>query len=357
MRLLVALGLSLGMSVAAQAHGLKVATSFSILEDMVKNVVGEHGEVISLVGADADVHHYEFKPSDVKAFADNKEIKVLFTNGLELDGWAEQLAKAAQFKGKVVALSDGIKTRAFNEEVLGEHDHGHGDHKHGHDDHKHDSHGHKHDDHKHDHHKHDDHKHDNNGHKHDDHGHEGHHHGHEGHAHGEFDPHAWQSLSNAQIYVDNIVKTLSEIDADHADLYAKNAAAYKEKMQALDTDFKAKFATLPANHRYLVTSHEALGYFADAYGLKVLTPLGFADNAEPSAKDIATVVKAIRELKVPAVFLENTKNPKVVEQIARESQTKVGGTLYTDALAKEGAANSYLGMMEQNAKTILEALK
>lgn len=339
MKLLVALGLSLGMSVAAQAHGLKVATSFSILEDMVKNVVGEHAEVVSLVGADADVHHYEFKPSDVKAFSDNKEIKVLFTNGLELDGWAEQLAKAANFQGKVVALSDGVKTRTFNEEILGEDGHKHHDHKH--DDKK----AHKHDhDHKHHDHKHDD-KHDHN------------HEAHAGHPHGEFDPHAWQSLTNAQIYVDNIVKTLSELDADHADIFAKNGAAYKEKMQTLDKQFKEQFATLAENKRYLVTSHEALGYFADAYGLKVLTPLGFADNAEPSAKDIAIVVKAMRELEVPAVFLENTKNPKVIEQIARESKAKVGGTLYTDALSKEAPANSYLGMMEQNGKTILEALR
>lgn len=323
MKLFLALGISLGMSVAAQAHGLKVATSFSILEDMVKNVVGEHAEVVSLVGAGADVHHYEFKPSDVKVFAENKEINVLFTNGLELDSWTEQLAKAANFQGKVVALSEGVKTRVFQADILGEDEH---------------------ERYKHHRQKYDD----------------KHHHNHQAHAeyqYGEFDPHAWQSLTNAQIYVDNIVKTLSELDAEHADIFAKNGAAYKEKIHTLDKQFKEQFATLAANKRYLVTSHEALGYFADAYDLKVLTPLGFANNAEPSAKDIAMVVKAIRELKVPAVFLENTENPKVVEQIARESKTKVGGTLYTDALSKEAPANSYLGMMEQNGKTILEALK
>lgn len=345
MKLLAALGLSLGMSVVAQAHGLKVATSFSILEDMVKNVAGEHVEVVNLVGTDADIHHYEFKPSDVKAFADNKEIKVLFTNGLELDSWTNQLVKAANFQGKVVALSDGVKVRAFTEEVLGATKDEHDNHKHDHQ-----SHHHKHD-HKHNH-KHD-HKHAHKSHKHDEHKHAGH--GHEGH--GEFDPHAWQSLSNAQIYVDNIVKTLSAVDAGHAEIFAKNGATYKEKMRTLDAQFKEKFAAIPANHRYLVSTHEALGYFADAYGLKVLTPLGFADNAEPSAKDIAVVVKAIRELKVPAVFLENTKNPKVVEQIARESNTKVGGTLYTDALSKEPPANTYLGMMQINASTILDSLK
>lgn len=353
-------GLSIGMSLAMQAQAVTVATSFSILDDMVKNVGGSEVKVINFVGPDADIHSYEIKPSDAKLLS--KEVKVLFTNGLELDTWANRLAKSANFQGKVVAVSDGIHKQKLSEEVLGGEEHDHQDHHahdhEGHDEHEgheeHDAHdGHSHHDgnmeHNHEKHEHDhDHDHE---HEHEHEAHAGHHH------HGEFDPHAWQSLKNAQVYVDNIAKALSEVDAKNAQTYAKNAAAYKQQLQTLDADLQKQFAALPKARRYLVTTHDALGYFAHDYQLEVLTPLGFNTTAEPSAKDVAAVIKAIRQAKLPAVFLENVQNRKLVEQIANESGAKIGGTLYTDALSAQGEGSTYLGMMRSNAKTILKALK
>ncbi|NOL49327.1 metal ABC transporter solute-binding protein, Zn/Mn family [Pelistega europaea] len=357
MKLWSIFGLSLGMSLAVQAQAVTVATSFSILEDMVKNVGGDEVKVVNFVGPDMDIHSYEIKPSDAKLLS--KDVKVLFTNGLELDNWANRLAKSSNFKGKIVAVSDGIQKQKLSEEVLGEedHDHEHEGHDHEAHDHEHEGHDHGAHDHEHEGHGHEAHDHEHEGH---DHEHEGHDHaaeGHHDHHHGEFDPHAWQSLNNAQVYVDNIAKALSEVDTKNAATYAKNAAAYKQKLQALDSDLKKQFAALPENRRYLVTTHDALGYFARDYQLKVLTPLGFTTTAEPSAKDVATVIKAIRDAKLPAVFLENVQNRKLVDQLANESGAKIGGTLYTDALAAEGLGSTYLGMIESNAKTILEALK
>ncbi|WP_159991596.1 metal ABC transporter solute-binding protein, Zn/Mn family [Pelistega ratti] len=334
---LMALGLGLWLSASAYAHNITVATSFSILEDMVKNVGGEHITVVNILGADKDAHHYEFKPSDVKQFASDKGVKVFFTNGLGMDPWADALVKASGFKGKVVKVSDGVELRLFDANKGAEKD-----------SHQHketvDIHHHHDGEHHHDHHSHDTHDHSE---KHD----------HEHHHHGAIDPHAWQNLKNAQIYVDNITKALSELDADHAEIFQKNAQDYKEKIAELDKTLAKDFAQLPENHRYLVTSHEALGYFADAYGLKVLTPLGISSDAEPSAKEMVDVINTIRSLKIPTVFLENVKNPKLLEQIAKESGAKIGGVLYTDALSAKGEGSTYLGMIKANAKTILEGLK
>lgn len=344
--LLGALAASLLLS--TQANAVTVVTSFSILQDMVKQVGGDKVEVLNLVKPDSDIHHYEFTPDDLKKFSIKNDVKVFFTNGLGLDTWSDKVVKATNYSGKVVAVSDGIKTRKFKENILDENgevmhtqeeEHNEHDH-HGHGDHDHHAHHHHHHDHHHDHEGHDHHEH------------EGHH-----HHHHSVDPHAWQSLTNAQTYVDNIAKTLASVDVANADFYTKNAQQYKQALKTLDDEFKPQFAKLPANHRYLVTSHESLGYFADDYGLTVLTPLGFSDDAEPSAKDVATVIKAIRAKNIPAVFLENSKNPAVIKQIATEVKVKVGATLYTDALSSKGEGSTYLGMMKANAKAILEALR
>lgn len=328
----------LGLSIsAAWAAPVKVMTSFSIIEDMVKNVGGTHVQVSSLLGPDQDAHHHEFRPADVRQFAQQKGVKALFVNGLGLDPWAQKIAQAAQFKGRIVVVTQGVSTRQLQETLIGEAQHDH-HHHHGH----HHHHAHHHHDHEHGHHHH----------HHHDHEHDEHHHAHH---HGDIDPHAWQSLRQATVYVDNIEKALSAIDPKNANAYKANASAYKQKMTALDEKFKPLFATLPKHRRHLVTSHEALGYLADDYGLTLLTPMGFSSNAEPSAKSVATVIREIRRLRIPAIFLENVQNPRLMQQIARESGATIGGTLYTDALTRH--ASTYLEMMQHNVETILKALK
>lgn len=391
--LTLGLGLSLGLSTQVQA--LTVATSFSILDDMVKNVAGDKVKVVNLIGADSDAHSFELSPSDVAKLGGKEQPAIFFVNGLGLDDWSQRMVSAANFKGKVVVLTEGIKERKFDES----HDHTHADahdkktdthdhdtkadaHEHSHDhDVKVDAHEHSHDHevkvdahaHSHDHdaekktseHEHSHatvtaaaaHDHDKPAETHD-HAHDAakpvaddHHH------HGDIDPHAWQSLPNALVYVDNITKALSATDPENKAHYQDNAQAYKQKITALHQKIKQDYAPLAHERRYLVTTHEALGYFADEYHLHMVSPLGFSSSAQPSAKEVASVVKQVREAKIPALFLENVKNPALLEQIARESGAKIGGTLHTDALSASGPASTYLGMVQENARVILDALK
>ena len=365
--LTLGLGLSLGLSTQVQA--LTVATSFSILDDMVKNVAGDKVKVVNLIGADSDAHSFELSPSDVAKLGGKEQPAIFFVNGLGLDDWSQRMVSAANFKGKVVVLTEGIKERKFDES----HDHTHADaHDKKTDTHDHDTkadaheHSHDHDaekkasEHEHSHatvtaaaaHDHDkpaethDHAHDAAKPVADDH-----------HHHGDIDPHAWQSLPNALVYVDNITKALSAADPENKAHYQDNAQAYKQKITALHQKIKQDYAPLAHERRYLVTTHEALGYFADEYHLHMVSPLGFSSSAQPSAKEVASVVKQVREAKIPALFLENVKNPALLEQIARESGAKIGGTLHTDALSASGPASTYLGMVQENARVILEALK
>lgn len=180
----------------------------------------------------------------------------------------------------------------------------------------------------------------------------------EAHGHGhDVDPHAWQSVRNVALYVENIRKGLSEIDSAGAAAYAANAAAYAKELDALDADIRAALAALPPQRRKLVTTHDSLGYFADAYGLTVLAPKGVAAEAEASPRDVARIIRQIRAEKVPAVFLENVSDPRLMQRIAAETGAKIGGALYTDALSPPGGpAPTYIAMMRHNIRELTQAL-
>lgn len=307
---------------------LKVVTSFSILEDITREVGGGDVEVASLVGRDGDSHAYEPTPSDARRLA---AAQVLVTNGLDFEAWLPRLVKAAGFQGRTIIASEGVQPLRF-----AGHGHGHAaaghDHKHGHDgDHGHDDH-----DHDHDH----------------DHG-----HGH-GHAHGEWDPHAWQDLSNGARYAMNIAEGLAAADPARAGAYRERAGRYAARLKALDAKLKEAFAALPAERRRAVVSHEAFAYFGQAYGLELLAVSGLSTDSEPSATSMARLIETVRARKVPAVFVENVSSPRLVDQIVRETGAKVGGTLYSDALSEPGQpAATYLDMFEWNASRFLDALR
>lgn len=173
---------------------------------------------------------------------------------------------------------------------------------------------------------------------------------------GEPDPHAWNSLKNATIYVDNIAKALSAADADNAATYRANASAYRAELKTLASEVGAIFASLPADRRTVVTAHDAFGYLEEAYGLRFLAPLGISDEAEPSAQELAALIEQLRQEKVAALFVENIKSPALVQQISRETGIELGGRLFSDALSREGPAQTYLGMMRHNARSIAAAL-
>lgn len=174
---------------------------------------------------------------------------------------------------------------------------------------------------------------------------------------GQLDPHAWQSVPNAKIYVTNIRDAL--ISADPADkvVFEANAAAYLQRLDALNTEFKAEIVKIPPDRRELISIHDAFGYLGSAYGIAFIAPHGVSTEAEGSARDIAHIIKQIRAAHIPAVFLENVTDPRVMEQIAHESGARVGGTLYSDALtAPDGPAPTYIDLMRHNLKQLVTAL-
>ena len=273
---------------------LDVIATFSILGDFVKNVGGDRVAVESHVGPNGNAHVYAPSPGDAKKVAD---AKVVFVNGLGFEGWLERLVKASGTKAPIVVASTGIKPR----ERAGDH---------GHD-----------------------------------------------HDHGRADPHAWQSVANAKIYVANIRDALIAADPAGKDAYLANAAAYLAKLDALERDVRDVVAKIPADRRHVITSHNAFGYFQDAYGIGFTAPQGVSTEAETSAKDVAAIISQIKKQKAAAVFLENVTDPRLVEQVARETGAKVGGTLYSDALTDDkGDVPTYIDLIRHNLRQLAAAL-
>ena len=147
-------------------------------------------------------------------------------------------------------------------------------------------------------------------------------------------------------------------DPAHADAYRQRALAYGARIEKLDAAIRQTFAAIPAERRKVVTSHDAFGYFGDAYGVTFIAVAGVSTAAEPSAADVARIIEQVKRERVPAVFVENITSPRLVQQIARETGAKVGGTLYSDALSKPGQPGAtYLEMFEWNARQLAAALQ
>ena len=175
--------------------------------------------------------------------------------------------------------------------------------------------------------------------------------------HREVDPHAWQSLANTRIYVRNIAAGLAAIDSAGAEFYCSNAAHYMEKINVIEAQVREAIDSLPVERRKVVTSHDAFGYLSAAYGIEFHAPVGFSTEAEASAGDVARLIRQINREKIPAVFVENISDRRLLDQIVRETGARIGGTLYSDALSKVGGpAGTHLGMMLHNIRTLVAAL-
>ena len=171
------------------------------------------------------------------------------------------------------------------------------------------------------------------------------------------DPHAWQSVVNAKIYVGNIRAALTAADPAGADAFKANTEAYLAKLDALDREVREAVAQIPESRRKAISTHKAFGYFAAAYGLEFIAPLGVSTESEPSARDIAGIISQIRSAKIPAVFLENISDVRLIQRISAETGARVGGTLYSDSLTDEkGDAPTYIDMVRHNIKALTGAL-
>lgn len=295
----------------APATPLPVVASFSLLGDVVQQVGGARVALSTLVGPGQDAHVFQPAPGHARQIT---QAQVLVLNGLGFEGWMPRLKQSAGFKGQEVVATQGIK--ALQEPGGHEHQHGH---KH---DHKHD-----------------------------------HKHGHQ-HAHGSQDPHAWQNVAHVITYVQNIEKGLCAADAAGCPEYRANAQRYTAQLQQLDADIRAAWASVPPAQRKVITSHDAFAYYGQAYGVRFLAPRGVSTESEASAKGVAQLVRQIKREGVKALFVENVSDPRLIEQIGRETGIKPAGELYSDALSPAGGpAATYVDMMRHNTAALVRAVK
>lgn len=286
---------------AADAR-LPVVASFSILGDIVANIGGDRIVVTTLVGPDQDAHVFQPAPDHIKSVA---LARLVVVNGLGFEGWMERVTQSANYRGDIVVASQGIAVRDRVEE---EHDHDSHD---GHD-----------------------------------------------HHHGKNDPHAWQNPANIVIYTQNIVAALSKLDPAGAALYRKNGDAYIASLNELDRWAIQQFAQFPPAKRKVITSHDAFEYFGAHYQVRFLAPQGVSTESEPSAKEVAGLIRQIRKEKIRAVFIENMSSPKLLQQISKEAGVTLGGKLYADALSQaDGPAPTYLKLMRYNIGQLLAQMK
>ena len=309
-RLLVALTfaalLPVAVPVSAQtpaASGpIQAVASFSILGDLVRQVGGDAVTVTTLIGPGIDAHTYDPAPADLVNLG---EADIVFENGLGFEPWLDRYYESAQPSAPRVVVTEGIAPLA-----AGEHE------------------------------------------------------GEEAAAasaeRGGFDPHVWHDVANAIVMVENIREALTAADPANGETYAANAAATIAELEALDAEIREEVATLPAERRKLVTSHDTFAYFARAYGFTVLgTALGSLSTevGDPSARDIAMLIGEIESAGVPAIFAENVANPDLMAALAAEAGVTLAPPLYTDALGPPGSpGETYEGMMRSNVATIVAAL-
>jgi zinc/manganese transport system substrate-binding protein len=171
------------------------------------------------------------------------------------------------------------------------------------------------------------------------------------------DPHAWQDVRNAVIYAENIARALAAADPPRASIYRRGLREYQAKLEALDRHVRDELAVIPAEKRRVISSHDAFGYYGKAYGVTFLAPEGISTNSEPSAKAIAELIRQIRREGIKALFVENISDPRLVEELARETGTTPGPPLYSDALSRpNGLAPTYIQMIEHNTAVLKQGM-
>ena len=292
---------------------IQVVTTTNFVADWARVVGGDRVEVFSLLPVGGDPHHFQPGPRDVARVAD---ADLVLSVGLYLEAaWlAELLHNASADESKIVALGESVDPIEF---AMGD--------------------------------MHDDHGDEDNG----DHG------DHEGHAHGTFDPHFWFDPIRVKIAVNEIAARLSGIEPQNASVYFQNASEYGEKLDELHAWIQEQVSTVEPERRLLVTSHDSLSYFAEAYGFEVvgLVIPSLSTHVEPSAEHIAGLVEVIREHDVPAVFGETTVSDRLAQAVARETGAELV-QLYSGSLGPEGSgADTHLGMVRTNVERIVGALK
>ncbi len=175
---------------------------------------------------------------------------------------------------------------------------------------------------------------------------------------GDPDPHAWFDVKNAKQYSENIAKALIEHDKANEPYYKANLVTYLRKLDSLDAWIKTEIETIPKEKRVLITSHDAFRYFGKAYGLEVKGLQGISTEAKAQTEDVKKLVDLIKERKLNSVFIETSVNPKLLEEISKETGATIGGILYSDSVGDEGTfEGTYIGAVTHNVNTVVKALR
>jgi zinc/manganese transport system substrate-binding protein len=279
------------------AQPIRVVATFTILADLAREVAGDLGQVTSLVPADGDAHTWQPNPTDARTLA---AAQLVVRNGLGFEGRGfERLFRSSGYRGPIVDATTGITVRAPPLRDRHGHSGGQGN-----------------------------------------------------------DPHAWQSVRNAQIYVRNLAAGLAGVDPANAAAYRANAERYLRRLDELDAWARAQIGAVPEAKRLVITNHDAFGYFGAEYGVTFIAAQGLSAESEATAAGVARVIRQARQQNVRAIFLENMSNPRLIEQIAREIGAPVGGRLYSDALSPPGGgAPSYEAMIRHNVRALVEGMQ
>ena len=273
----------------SQDRAIKVVTSFSVLDDLIRQIGGNRVEVKALVGPNQDAHSFSPNPKDAISV---KNADLVVMNGLGFDAWSERLIKSSGYKGEIVIATKGVEPIKSSEG-----------------------------------------------------------------GHSSVDPHAFQDIKNVKLYVSNICDALIKLDPKSQALFEANKTRYIQELDSLDGEIKSAYASIPKEQRRVVTSHDALGYYGKAYNIVFLAPNGLSNEVEPNAKKISMLIRQIKADNIKAVFVENLKNNRVIEQISKETNVTIGGPLFSDALSNGPPAGTYIDMMRNNTKLISQALK
>ena len=298
-------------STAPTAANRTVVVSFSVLGDIVENVVGDAATVKTFVGPDSDEHAYEPTPQDAVAL---EQATAVVTIGLGFEPWLDEIYAASGSKSPVIVSSAALKPIKVDPSAAGHIDE------------------------------------------------EGHAEEEEAHAGEaeELDPHVWHDAQNVITMVETIRDGLIAAMPDQAQTFRANSTRYIAELQQLDADIVTMVDSIPVERRKLVTNHDTFGYFAQRYGFVVVgTVLGVStEGNDPSATEIVALTAAIRESAVPTIFIENMSNSSLIDNVAAEAGVTIAPALYTDAL---GSADSdgatYLNMMRYNVTTMKTALQ
>lgn len=282
------------------AAPLAVPSLSTVLSDVARNVGGDRVEVVEIVKAGVDPHLFEPTPGDV---AKVSKAAIVLASGLGFESYLEKLRTAVGNGPVFFVAGDSVRPMTLEESACDEH---------------------------HDHHNH--------------------------HGGPTADPHWWHSVANVQAVASAMAAAFAKADPAGRDVYLANAAAFNKRLAELAKWSRLQIAALPKNKRVLVTSHDALGYFARDYGFEIEAVQGISTSDQPSSQKVRELIDRIRQRGVKAVFAENIENPKVLEQITQETGAKTGGRLYADGLGT-GDAGTYEGMIRHNVTTIVAALK